>query len=241
MYTLECLKVYLTMMGWPLFPCSSKTKAPLTAHGFKDASKDWQQVEAWYQQYPDCAWGVPTSAERGVIDIDPRNGGSESLAKLTAEHGVIPPTPKVKTGGGGFHYWLSFPPGTKCSKVADGIDRKAAGGYVIVPPSKIDIPEHDGRAYAWEVKPWETPLAEAPPWCVGYGSGRGLEPRHGLEAESPWVVKAACADLLTHPGSPEGERRRALVKLAGVHLAIGDSESTVYALVEAWAARCQPQ
>ena len=164
---LDCLKVYVSL-GWPVLPCSSKTKAPLTAHGHKDASLDWKQVEAWHRQYPDCAWGVATTAERGVVDIDPRNGGTESLATLEAEHGPLPPTPKVRTGGDGFHHWLRFPPGTKCGKVADGIDRKADGGYVIVPPSKIDIPEHEGRAYAWEgYRPWEEPLAEAPALVAG--------------------------------------------------------------------------
>ena len=152
---LDCLKIY-TNMGWALFPCSVRTKKPITPHGFKDASLDWRQIVAWHEQYPGCALGTPTSAERAALDTDPRNGGDVSLARLEAEHGALPWTPKVRTGGGGFHHWLRFPPGTTCRKVADGVDLKADGGYVIVPPSKIAIAEHQGRAYYWTVRPWET-------------------------------------------------------------------------------------
>ena len=112
---LDCLKVY-NQLGFPLFPCHAKdtivngklkaAKSPITLHGFLDASLDLSQLEEWYKQFPGCAWGSRTRAERGAMDIDPRNGGNESLAKLIAEHGALPTTPKVVTGGGGFHYWL---------------------------------------------------------------------------------------------------------------------------------------
>jgi Bifunctional DNA primase/polymerase, N-terminal/Protein of unknown function (DUF3987) len=229
---LEWLKIY-TNLGWALFPCSRKTKKPITKHGFLDASLNWTQVEEWYREYPHCAWGVATSADRGVIDIDPRNGGSESLAALIAEHGPIPSTPKVKTGSGGVHYWLRFPPGTRSGKIGEGIDLKAEGGYVIVPPSKIDIPEHQGRDYCWDVPPWDATLAEAPAWIASKPKPKEAD------AENPWVVRGD-DDLLTHPGSPEGERRKTLVRLVGSHLAQKDREAIILAMAEAWASRCQP-
>jgi hypothetical protein len=255
MIPLEQLKVYVDFLRWPVFPChaqGSKVKAPLTVHGHKDASLDWQQIEEWYKLYPNCAWGVPTSAERAALDVDPRHGGHLHLGKLVAEHGELPVTPKVLTGGAGIHYWLRCPPGTRCQSIAksdkpeydgksnkpDSITLKADGGYVVVPPSKIDIPEHRGRSYAWEVRPWEVPLAEAPKtWLLG------VKPTPSASAPAnvdSWVVQEACADLLTHPGSLEGIRRKTLCQLVGVHLARGDSPGTIYALAEAWANRCSP-
>jgi hypothetical protein len=149
----------------------------------------------------------------------------------------MPPTWKVKTGGGGWHHWFRFPPGTKCGKPAPGIDRKAEGGLVIVPPSRILIPEHGGRPYSWDARPWEgVPLADAPAWCLG-------EPQRGGVAKgesNPWVVQAPGDDLLTHPGSPEGERHSTLCRLAGIHLARGDSPTSIMGMAEAWAARCNP-
>jgi hypothetical protein len=234
MYMLKSLKFYSTL-GWALFPCSSKNKAPITPHGFKDATTDYQQIVEWYWKYPNCAWGTPTSAERGVIDIDPRNGGIETLAGLWE----LPETPTVKTGGDGFHYYLEFPIGTPSGIVAPGIDRKAEGGYVIVPPSRIDIPEHGGRAYAWDVPEWYVmPIAKAPSWCLASVS----KPKASTptEADTPFMVKPKPLNLLTHPGAPEGERRLTLCKLVGVHLSRGDSEPSIMDLAEAWAGRCQP-
>lgn len=226
-------------MGWSLLPCSCRTKVPITEHGHKNASTRWPQIEAWLVQHPGCAWGVATSAERGVLDIDPRNGGDDHLARLEANHGPLPTTPRVRTGGGGRHYWLRFPPGTRCGVVAPGIDRKAEGGYVIVPPCKIDCPEHKGRAYAWEVRPWEVPLAEAPAW-TWKPAVVTVSPTEQSHPTNPWVVRPLGDDLLTHPGSPKGERRKTLASLVGVHLARGDSTASVTALAAAWAAKCTP-
>ena len=48
---------------------------------------------------------------RIVIDIDPRNGGLESVATLTGMHGPFHETPTVKTGGGGLHNYFLLPEG----------------------------------------------------------------------------------------------------------------------------------
>ena len=240
-HILDCLLAYV-LMGWPIFPCRAhgdKAKAPYTAHGHKDASLDTEQIKTWAVQYPDCAWAVATASSRAVLDVDPRNGGAESLARLVAEYGPLPPTPRVRTGSGGFHYWLRCPEGTSCGKPFPGIDRKADGGYVIVPPSEIAITEHEGRAYDWEIRPWDVAIAEAPAWLLTSKPTNG-KAEGKAEAPNPWIVQASCADLLTHPGSPEGERRKTLCRLAGVHLARGDSPATVLALAEAWACRCLP-
>ena len=231
---LDCLKIYADM-GWALFPCSSRDKAPITIHGHKDATTEWTQIEKWHGKYPGCAWGTPTSAERGVIDVDPRNGGDKTLATLIAEHAPLPHTPRVRTGGGGFQDYLCFPPGTKSlNNIFPGIDLKAIGGYVIAPPSKISIPEHQGRAYKWEVKPWEATIADALAWLLGMTA----KPKE--TAEDPWIVRPAEADLLSHSGSPEGERRKTLCILVGVHLARGDSEASIIGMAQAWAGRCKP-
>ena len=244
---LDCLKTYISM-GWAVLPCSNKTKAPLTPHGFKDASTDWKHVEAWHRQFPGCAWGTSTSAERAALDVDVRHNGHLHLEKLEAEFGKLPPSWKTKTGGGGFHHWLRCPPGTKCMSIAksdtnpkaDSITLKADGGMVIIPPSRIAIPEHEGRAYAWEVRPWEEQLAEAPAWLFRKPMTSKATATASPEAD-PWVVKEPCSDdLSSHPGSPEGERRKILCQLVGVHLARGDSEASIMALAKAWSEKCKP-
>lgn len=235
--SLDALRVYHTL-GWPLVPYGSRTKAPLTQHGYKDATTDWPTIEAWHRQYPGCAWGTATSDTRGVIDIDPRNGGAETLARLTSEHGPLPQTPCVRTGGGGWHLWVRFPAGIKSGIAAPGIDRKAIGGAVILPPSRLAVAEHTGP-YRWEVRPWEAALAEAPAWALGAGAKAGAKP--GADASSPWVVRQDCPDLMTHPGGKRGERWHLLTQMLGVHIARGDSPSTIWRLAEAWVKRSEPE
>ncbi|MCZ2344105.1 MAG: bifunctional DNA primase/polymerase [Bacteroidales bacterium] len=240
---LSSLNVY-SALGWSLFPCASSDKRPLTPHGFKDASADPGQWERWYHQHPGCLWGTPTSSSEARVDIDPRNGGEESWDALIREHGDLPPTPMVETGSRGRHYLLKFPDGTACRKIGPGIDLKASGGYVIVPPSRCTDPNHV-QPYRWMVKPWEVEVATAPEWLVelankpkpkgvpsvmpsgsrsGTGVASGVAPASA--SGSAWVV-GHDADLRTHPGVPEGSRRVTLCRLVGAHLGRGDSPKAV--------------
>lgn len=132
-HVLSRLRIY-TSIGWPIFPCDQFSKKPLTQRGFKDASLGERKILLLIERYPDCAWGTPTGNGKWVLDIDPRNGGNASWERLEAELGELPPTPCTVTGGGGLHYWLAGEPGVRSCKLADGIDLKADGGFVIVPP-----------------------------------------------------------------------------------------------------------
>jgi hypothetical protein len=153
--------------GFPVFPC--KNKRPITAHGFKDASTDPEQIMAWWEQTPDARIGVPTAGYM-VVDIDPKNGGDKTLAEYEAAHGSLPLTPKARTGSGGYHYWFRKPTNAdiKCRPIAKGIDTRTDDGYVIVPPSVHD----SGNAYAW-VHDLQTPMAEAPAGPVELTTGAG--------------------------------------------------------------------
>ena len=48
-----------------------------------------------------------------VLDVDPRSGGDKVLERLEAEHGKLPDTERVATGGGGLHYVFKAPEGTR--------------------------------------------------------------------------------------------------------------------------------
>jgi hypothetical protein len=236
-------------LAWPIFPCSSASKAPLTPHGFKDATTDLVQIEAWAKSHPGCAWGVATADTLGVIDIDPRHGGDVEWNKLVAEHGPLPPTVCCRTGGGGAHYYFVLPKGTASGKdvVGKGIDVKANGGYVIIPPSRIFIPEHK-QPYAWEVSPWRGKVAQAPEWLAGLltakprakgGDAHRVAPSRPAQSD-PWTVQPG-HDLRSHPGASEGARRRTRGECLAWHAGHGvGSVDEVAAWAEAWAERCSP-
>lgn len=154
--------------GWRVFPV--RGKAPLTAHGFKDATTDPAEIDRWLKQFPDCGWAVATGETSGIVvlDIDPRNGGDPDLLDL-------PATLASRTGGGGLHFFFcanGHAVRSSSNKIAKGIDVKANGGYVVLPPSI----HPSGKAYEWQ--DIDQPIADLPDGLVDTLSApRGNAPR----------------------------------------------------------------
>jgi hypothetical protein len=128
--------------GIPVFPCEPGGKRPLTYNGFWDATTNLNRVKAWWGRWPDANVGVPTGKGSGllVLDVDPRDGGPESLATLERENGPLPETARARTGGGGVHVFFRYPAEKEVRNSAGwlglGLDVRGEGGYVVVPPSR---------------------------------------------------------------------------------------------------------
>ena len=165
--------------GWPVFPlhtatkgrcscgreaCSSPGKHPRTEHGLLDATKDEGIIRRWWRQWPDANIGIVTGEPSGIIvlDVDTRNGGDESLQQLETEHGCLPRTQEARTGGGR-HLYFQAPqmPLRSRPSFRAGIDIKAEGGYVVVPPSAHAL----GTRYRW-ITDSSAQQAEPPAWLL---------------------------------------------------------------------------
>jgi hypothetical protein len=145
--TLAAAAVWYGSHGIPVFPCK-RDKTPRTRRGFKDATTDEARIAEWWNKWPDANIGVPTGPASGLlaVDIDPRNGGDDSLDELLAKHGRFPETAEQMTGGGGRHILFRHP-GVAVPKVlAPGIDLKGDGGYIVVAPSI----HQSGNRYQWD-------------------------------------------------------------------------------------------
>jgi len=143
--------------------CQSAGKHPLLPHGLKDASRDISDVRVWWNRWPHANVGVVTGHASGfwVLDIDPRNGGDDSLADLILEHGGLPPTLTALTGGGGRHFLFAMPEGPlNCGKLTEGIDIKGDGGYIVTSPSN----HASGGVYRWQDPDAE--ILPAPDWLM---------------------------------------------------------------------------
>lgn len=128
--------------------CSSPGKHPwgrYAPRGLLDATRDSAVIRSWFanEHVPNIA--IRTGRESGlvVVDVDPRNGGNESLESL----GDLPQTATVATGGDGRHfiYRCSEPLKGGAHKLGPGIDVKAEGGYIVAPPSN----HVSGGSYRW--------------------------------------------------------------------------------------------
>ncbi len=152
--------------------------------GKKKPAVEWGDLTAPVPVRPDQATGAKTGLESGfvVLDVDakaldkvtglPIDGaanlarslnldpGSEWLSGgLNVLHasGALPPTRCVRTISGGYHFYFRHPGGhvpNSAGSIAQGIDLRGDGGYVVIPPTP---------GYAWF---WEGPMAPAPAWLL---------------------------------------------------------------------------
>jgi len=168
--------------GVPVFPLEPGGKRPLTHNGFWDATTDARRFEGLWDRWPAANVGVPTGARSGllVLDVDPEDGGLESLAELERTNGPLPLTTRARTGGGGTHLFFRYPAEevrNSAGWLGPGLDVRGEGGYVVVPPSRTQ------GAYGWSEK---APPADPPAWLlVRLGEGRRPSPRREGRRPSP--------------------------------------------------------
>jgi hypothetical protein len=162
---------YAQDLGWPVFPVRPGHKSPLPGtHGFQDASRDAGQIRAWWARWPQANIGLACGAAGlVVVDLDCKHGddGLAAWAELLSRRGLQVETVTSATPSGGRHLFFAAPPGasmrSSAKRLGPGIDTRAAGGYVLLPPSVIRGGEHPG-AYTWQpaAGPGQRPFAPFP-------------------------------------------------------------------------------
>jgi hypothetical protein len=198
--------------------CTSKGKHPIPFNGLKSATHDIGQIREWWQKYPQANIGLVAGKSSGfiIVDIDPRNGGDESIKTLEKTYGQFPPTKEVLTGGGGQHLYFRYPQHRTISCKAGktepflGIDIKSDGGYVLAPPSL----HLSGKRYEWEVSSWDYGMADIPEWFLTLLT----KPVESSSRYTSSIAKGQdWARFLSQP-FPEGQRNVNLTKLVGYFL-----------------------
>jgi putative DNA primase/helicase len=203
--------------GWATIPTKPRSKEPnlreLRPYLARKATQE--EIGAW--SWPGV--GIVTGPLSGVLVLDA--DGPEGEAELK-KHGH-PVTPMARTQDGGLHLYFKHPAyhvGTGI-RVAPGLDVKAAGGYVVAPPSVGP----SGRAYEWIVSPDVADLAEPPGWLMGL-----------LERERPKGPAGPVGERI-----PPGERNKGLASIAGTMRRRGMGEAEILAALHVTnEQRCQP-
>lgn len=175
--------------GWRVFPLREGDKQPTSGFRWKErASADPDQLTAWWRMRPRLNLAIVTGDGLAVLDVDPRSGGLASFERLCNYRNWKPDTPKVHTGrgDGGFHLYFRAPSGQRSGQVTrrGGMDLKAAGGYVVAPPS---LHPEGHRLYAWDPGAPLGDLEPLPPWIGEHMSGGTPPPR----TPAPAVPKAS--------------------------------------------------
>jgi hypothetical protein len=212
--------------------CLNPGKHPLglcAPHGFLSATTDDAILRTWWTRFPDANIATPTGHWCCVLDLDPRHHGGATLAGLEHQHGALPLTAQVLSGGHGRHFYFAPVPGLSGTAVGSGLEVKAAGGYIIVPPSN----HLSGRRYADdpEAPLFETPLAAMPAWLLQLARGPNSDGWLSVQ-RAPFVMPEKIV---------AGHRHLAIFKLIRSLKGKGLSLGAVWkAIVEENAARCEP-
>jgi hypothetical protein len=142
--------------------CGQPGKHPLgvlAPHGVKDATTNRARILAWWTRHPQANIGLACGHTFDVLDVDGPTG-AHAIRTLAATHGLHSSGPLVRTGGGGWHYYLA-PTGlgnVRPTGLAH-VDWRGRGGYVVAPPSR----HHSGHPYQWVLgRDLDTPLAQVP-------------------------------------------------------------------------------
>jgi hypothetical protein len=202
-------------LGYRVFPCVPNGKPPATPHGCLDASQDAAQIEKWWTENPGYNLAIATDGLL-VLDIDPL--GKQWLT--TVDTSELMRATMTSTPRGGVHFW--FQAGREyrntAGELAQGVDTRANGGYVLVPPSVVD-----GKPYRWVID-LETVLPPVPKW---------LDDR--LSGQRPKLRESVGEAI------PEGNRNHAMIRFAGLFRRGGMTEGEIFdALSSVNSTRCKP-
>ena len=203
--------------GWSPIPVKARSKATSLSRlaPYLERPATAEELESW-------SWsgvGIVTGPISGVLVLDV--DGPEGEAELK-KHGHEA-TPTVRTASGGLHLYFKHPaqPVRTGIRVAPGLDVKAAGGYVVAPPSVGS----NGKPYKWLVSPADAELADPPAWVLAL-----------LDRERPKGPAGAVGERI-----PAGGRNKALTSYAGTMRRRGASEAEILAALQvANGQRCEP-
>ena len=144
--------------------CGQPAKHPLGSlvpHGVRDATCNRARILAWWTRHPQANIGLATGHRFDVLDVDGPTG-TQAIRELAATYGLQSSGPLVRTGGGGWHYYLAPTGlGNTCPAGLERVDWRGRGGYVVAPPSR----HASGHPYKWaagrnlDVSPGEVPAA----------------------------------------------------------------------------------
>jgi hypothetical protein len=198
--------------------CGQVGKHPLGSlvpHGVKDATWNRARILAWWTRRPQANIGLATGHGFDVLDID-GPAGAQAIRELAATHGLHSSGPLVRTGGGGWHFYLAPTGlGNVHPQGLAHVDWRGRGGYVVAPPSR----HVSGQAYQWAAgRDLDTPPGQVPAALLELIQPRQLQrptspvqlPAVADGAGGRYARTALAEELARVATAPVGQRNRQL-------------------------------
>lgn len=203
--------------------CSAKGKHPHITSWHFLATTNQEEIRKWWRQFRNANIGIATGSFMSlkksflVLDIDPKNGGAESLAALEKEFGKLPETLTARTGSGGKHIFLKIAPFSmgivrniqNSEKIGKGIDIRGDGGFVVAAGSI----HKSGNRYEWIDENAE--MAEMPEWLIKKIKAENAPPaKEKIETKKTTQTAAVPVQPLSNYLVPVGGRDNFLFRQA---------------------------
>jgi len=198
--------------------CGQAGKHPLGSlvpHGVKDATTNRARILAWWTRHPQANIGLATGHLFDVLDVD-GPAGERAIRQLAATHSLASSGPLVRTGGGGWHFYLAPTGlGNVHPRGLEQVDWRGRGGYVVAPPSR----HASGHPYQWAPgRDLDTPPGQVPAVLLQRLQPRQLQRPTGsvqlpaaTDGPGDRYAQAALAEELARvAGAPVGHRNRQL-------------------------------
>ena len=177
---LQAATRYARELGWRTFQVARDCRTPIKeeafAHGVHDATSDPDELSRRFALHPTANLALACGDGLLALDIDAKGDvdGFAALAELGAEFGVLPATVRSRTPSGGAHLLFRFDGPAPLNRVGvkrwsasgvrrvyDGLDVRAEGASVCLPPSR-----KPSGSYVWEASPFDVKVASAPAWLM---------------------------------------------------------------------------
>lgn len=218
MNTKEAALEYLEW-GLSVIPINPKSKRPCIAWSeYQQRQPTEQEVEQWFRQWPNANLALITGQISKVAAIDLDN---EKARKWAAKNLPRPNVWQKTSKGWHLIYQANGTPIPNKVRIADGVDVRGDGGYIIVDPSVH--PDTGERYTLYQHANWD----ELIPF-----------PTDKLPtSDSPQDREPVSLDP-----APTGCRNDSLARIAGKYFAMGMSYSEVLAICKGWNQDCdEPQ
>lgn len=207
----------LAREGWRLFPLGTRAKTPAVGDWPTVATTDESRLKEWERDFPGCNWALATgtASAKFVLDLDGAAGAAWLDEQIRIHGDAWTQTRQAKTARGQ-HLYFDWPDGDQdirnsAGKIATGVDVRAEGGYVCIPPSL----HPDGTVYEW-LNPGQNAIP-APTWLLALATSKKTNALPALD-DVPGLI-------------PEGQRNAVLTSIAGAARRRGTSREGIEALL----------
>lgn len=202
-------------LGLSVFPVRARTKTPFIKDWPNRATTDPARIREMWTRFPKAGIGIATGSLSGlvVIDLDTKNGqdGPENWRRYLAQQGIdLPATVTVRTRSGGRHLYYAVPEGAdfrnSAGTVAEGVDVRGTGGYVVAPPTP---------GYTFEAG-WtdDKVLPDLPPGVLPDSTATRGTAQAGERRTPAYALAAAAGGLADLTTAEIGERNDTLNRVA---------------------------